>query len=404
MTGAIIIIPSRDLADYVNRRCAECESLGVYKVVDEYPKLYVLLRLLNAYRPDVILLEVGDSEEGWSAAGEIRSESPEVAIVGFSRGGEMEKRPEAASLVSEILHEPFTPGDLQRAISRALKAHQQQARENVFAFLPAKAGSGASTTALNMAGSLVRYWRQKVLALEADLHSGCLSILFKLEPKRSIIEVLEDPDLLQERQFARLLSQAEGIDLLLTSRARTTAKVSPWDYQKLVGVASQRYDAVIVDLPEVVNDATEAIVTRAKQVFIVCTPELPSLFLARRRAHELESRGVAVDRIGIVLNRYAEMFETVEQLEELLAKPLSAVLPNDYLSVREAALGSGLVDGATELAHAYVALAQKLTGTEPVVAPPEVPEEPAKRPHTMKSFFTENLRGLLSRGPSKGSH
>jgi Flp pilus assembly CpaE family ATPase len=30
---------------------------------------------------------------------------------------------------------------------------------------------------------------------------------------------------------------------------------------------------VIVDLPEVVNDATEALVTRARRVFVVCTNE-----------------------------------------------------------------------------------------------------------------------------------
>ena len=44
---------------------------------------------------------------------------------------------------------------------------------------------------------------------------------------------------------------------------------SSWDYRRVIGFATKRYGFVIADLPEVVNDATEAVVGEAKHVFVV---------------------------------------------------------------------------------------------------------------------------------------
>jgi Flp pilus assembly CpaE family ATPase len=183
----------------------------------------------------------------------------------------------------------------------------------------------------------------------------------------------------------------------LTARAKKVAVISPWDYQKLLSFVSARYDSVIVDLPEVVNDATEALVTRARRVFVVCTNELTSLFLARRRLYELSTRGVDESRLGLILNRYTDAFESVEQIQELVGREITAVLPNDYGRVREATLGGGLVDAASPLGRAYVSLAQTLTGAGPSVAPSAAPEHGDDRLHSVKDFFASNLRGLLGK-------
>ena len=45
---------------------------------------------------------------------------------------------------------------------------------------------------------------------------------------------------------------------------------------------SQR-EALLIDLPEVVNEAIAELVRSARSVFIVCTPEMASLKMARFR-------------------------------------------------------------------------------------------------------------------------
>jgi len=393
--GSIIFGPDKELSDLLYRRCTEFPDLNVYKIFDEYPKLHQLLRLLNAYTPEVVFVEVSRNSPGLAFAADLLAERPESSVIGYTRDAELPDPPRG-SAICEILREPFTVKGLQHAVSRAIDRRKAEARDNLVAFVPAKAGSGSSTTALNTAGTLVHYWQQKVLLLEADLHSGCLSVQMKLNPEQSILDALESSGDLDEKQWNKLALSAGGIDLLLTARAKKVAIISPWDYQKLLSFVSPRYDTVVVDLPEVVNDATEALVTRARRVFVVCTNELTSLFLARRRLHELSSRGVDESRLGLVLNRYTDAFESVEQIHELVGRELTAVLPNDYRRVREATLGGGLVDGASELGRSYVTLARTLTGTEPSVAPPHAPESDDKR-HSVKDFFASNLRGLLGK-------
>jgi septum formation inhibitor-activating ATPase MinD len=67
--------------------------------------------------------------------------------------------------------------------------------------------------------------------------------------------------------------------------------------------ARSRYDLIICDLPEVVNEATEVVVRAAKAVLVVTTPALPSLLLAARRRHDLDKRGVGAPSVKYILNR-----------------------------------------------------------------------------------------------------
>src|SRR5919108_396102 len=75
-------------------------------------------------------------------------------------------------------------------------------------------------------------------------------------------------------------------------------------YHHLLDFAAPRYDHVLIDLPEVTNDATVETVRRAKQVYLVCTPEIPSLGLAPQRLAELTSRSIPAEKIQIVVNRW----------------------------------------------------------------------------------------------------
>ena len=120
---------------------------------------------------------------------------------------------------------------------------------------------------------------------------------------------------------------------------------------------------ILVDLPEVVNDATAEVVSRAAYVFIVCTPELLSLELARQRSEELRGRGVDEKQISVLLNRSLKSDIPSADVEEIVGHPIFAVLPNDYRGLGRAVLEVKLKPQITELGKAYSALARKLAGT-----------------------------------------
>jgi hypothetical protein len=127
---------------------------------------------------------------------------------------------------------------------------------------------------------------------------------------------------------------------------------------------------VIVDLPEVVNDATETVVRRASRVFVVSTPEAPSLFLARRRLQDLKSRHVGDDKRKVVLNRFTPGDRKVHHYEEILGHPVSIVVGNDYEEVQRAAWDTGFVKRDSQLGQDHFTLAKEIAEKDPVEPPP----------------------------------
>ena len=137
----------------------------------------------------------------------------------------------------------------------------------------------------------------------------------------------------------------------------------------------------MVDLPEVVNDATVEIVRRAKETYIVATPELPSLVLANQRRKELIKRRILDERIGVILNRWQKTEINIQDIEEFLNRPVSFVLPNDYHSVRRAVQEGRLIGKRSELGRSLSTFAGTLT-------PTAVPETaPAKGGHSLLGSF-----------------
>jgi pilus assembly protein CpaE len=369
--GTLILGPTNDHTDYLYRQFATRRDLEVFKVINEYPVLHHLVRLINSYEPEIVFLEIGKGDTALRTARDIQAASQSTAIIGFGDKITPELRYEAAQVgVFDTLPIPFAEEALKRVIGKALELEHTRAHENVIAFLPAKAGSGATTTALNVAAALVNEYKKRVLIIESDLHSGLLPVLLKLDPKQSIVDALELSDSLDDELWAQLITKAQGLDLLPTPWGKTSSHFTPWEYHRLLAFASPRYDFVIVDLPEVVNDATEAIVTRASKIHIVCTSENSSVFLARRRIHELEARTVRHDRVKVLLNRF-QPGESLDEVELLLGRKLAGALPNDYGQVRAATATGRVIDPICPLGRAYRVFAADLAGVPPQAEPEE---------------------------------
>lgn len=172
---------------------------------------------------------------------------------------------------------PFDLPRLERSISVAVHEVHGQIHENLVAFLPGKAGSGASTAALHTARALLRHLERRVLVIEGDLHSGHLASTLRVEPRLPIRKVLADAPEIDNLTWDRCVSSVDGVDFLLTDTLVKEPIPSWAQYFQILRFAAPKYDMVLVDLPEIVNEATAEIVRSARAVYVVSTPELASL-------------------------------------------------------------------------------------------------------------------------------
>jgi len=217
-------------------------------------------------------------------------------------------------------------------------------------------------TALNVAGRLACVFNRKVLLLEADIQSGPVAIMLNIQPNQTVTDALDYSNQLNDTVWSQMVAKVDGLDVLATSGAKTVWKTSQFSYFRLLRFARARYDYVIVDLPGVVEDAAEPLLMNSKGIYVVCTPDVTSLALARRRLRQLELQGVLDTVVQVVLNRCDQSEVTRQEIEESIGRKITAELPNDYDALQKAIQSSGFVDPDSKLGRAYESFAADLLG------------------------------------------
>jgi Flp pilus assembly CpaE family ATPase len=377
MLSALTFAPNHDLVDWINEAAASVRDLCIYKTLRTYPSPNELAQLVNIFSPEVAFLDLETLDEALQAVEEIRRGHPKTAIIGLlPKAAPNVKSRALESGVSEVLIAPCPLEEFQQAVVRAIDSRKAEMVDNVIAFVPAKAGSGATTTLLNVSARLAREWQKKVLVIEADLQSGVLAHLLGVEPEQSLVDALENSRWLNDSMWRRTVSQALALDLLPMPAAKPNPQVSRWEYQRVVTFARPRYDFVFADLPELVDDATIGIVSQARAVYVVTTPERASLFLARRRIDELCGRDVPERRIHVVLNRNWEDGADYRVTETFLGREVALFLPNDDSLLRCSTPETLLVPSPAPLGQAFLGFAGMLAGGPP----PPKPALPEPKP------------------------
>lgn len=303
MLTALIFGADRETTAQLQQLCSLTKDVCVFRTLEHYPQSHETMRLLNSFAPQVVFLGVDDEAAAHAVEHDIRSIQPCTAILGVSAHLKRSHVLESAFGGLSVSPIPCAPDEFREAIFQALESAIRQKKAPIFVFQPAKAGSGATTTALFVAHILSTLAEKKVLILECDLHAGPISLLHKVQPTYSIMDVLDDSHRLTDEYWNRMVTRVGGIDILASVNRLSVQQASPWGYQRLLAFVRSRYDTVIADLPEVVDDATEIVARAAQTVFVVTAPSFPSLYLAARRRTDLEARGIAATKIKYIVNR-----------------------------------------------------------------------------------------------------
>lgn len=361
MFDAVLIGSSFERIVAMKTAALETRRVLISRETHRYPMGEQFTTMLRIVSPDFVLIDLSDpvsARECVLAAASLRT----IGIIGVGDPGPFNDLGSVPRMVGTIPFPPEAP-ELLAAIDEAVHWTRTSPEKNLIAFLPSKAGSGASTVALNTAIGLAQR-RRRVLLIEADLRSGVLADVMNVHPLYSIQHVLQRSADMDHFMIDRAVAQAGGVDFLLSNRD-LTAHVPLWaDYFRLLDVVRSRYDDVIVDMPELVNPATREIVQRAKLVFNVCTPEILSLRLARQRCMELDEWGVPERRVRIILNRWHQHESRPEDIERQLNRPVAKVIPNDYSSVRSALSAGRAVSATCATGRAFQEFAAELAGEE----------------------------------------
>ena len=142
----------------------------------------------------------------------------------------------------------------------------------------------------------------------------------------------------------------------------------------LVAFARRFYNTICIDLSGNLEQISVEAMRESKQVFLVTTPEIPALHLARRKLQLLQQMDFG-EKVAVLLNRtHKRMLFSQTQIEKLLGTPVHLSFSNDYYEVQKSVGEGRAANPKTDLGSQFAKLAEMLARTSSP-AKPAVPQK-----------------------------
>lgn len=374
LRGAVIC-PDAEVSARFDEVAAEVSGLQIIREIRRYPDSLELMRMVRSSVPHVVFLSIEDLAKALETLAVLRAQAPGVQVAALSRALDPGALLEVMRAgIRECLAMPFEGRELGEAAARIAAAVRDvpvlvDATEHVYCFLPSKQGVGTSTVAMNVAVALGRRKQGEVLLLDMDLSSGIVGFMLKLSNTHCVVDAAENAHTLDESLWGQIVCQKAGIDIVHSGRLNPDFRIDAEQIRRILDFARRNYRTVCVDVSGNLEKYSIEVMHESKNVFMVVTPEIPSLHLAREKLALLHRLDLS-DRVRVLLNRYhRRSLVTPAQIESLLGVPIAFTFQNDYQGVHAALQDGRAVEPASELGKQFQALADAVLEIKSEEAP-----------------------------------
>ncbi|MDX1823116.1 MAG: AAA family ATPase [Thiohalomonadales bacterium] len=240
--------------------------------------------------------------------------------------------------VSDVFSIPPAPAELSQEFKKIQENRKSSADErkgHVVSVLNGKSGSGATTVAVNLATDLASQDSDlRVGLFDFDIQFGSISLYLDVKWQSTIMEAVGQADRLDKTMLKAMLSRHDSGLYVLPAPSRITRldKLTASDVRKVIDVARDFFDVLIIDLPRALNEWSEEILRLSDTVFLVIQRSLAILRDARLLTTYFPTAGIDTQKITVVENRCRSKHSAVsdKQIEETLRLGKIIRLANDY--------------------------------------------------------------------------
>lgn len=228
----------------------------------------------------------------------------------------------------------------------------------------AKGGVGATSVACNFAVALAQDPDRKTLLIDLDLPLGDAALNLGIVAEFSTIDALQALDRLDGAFLGQLLVKHDsGVSVLAAPGKFPNYEPSAEALAKLIEVACEEFDNVVVDVGSRLNVQETPLFTHATTIYLVTQAGIPELPNSHRLINQVFSQGGP--NLEIVLNRFESRTLGVseEHITKALTRPAQWKVPNDHALVRKMQIdGSPLALGDSNVARMIRQMAQSVHG------------------------------------------
>jgi len=251
----------------------------------------------------------------------------------------------------EFVPYPLPENELQSAIARlrtvedpkeVIKSKPKTAGDQrdgaILAVHGLAGGTGATTLAVNLAWELAtgsKTETPKVCILDLDLQFGAVATYLDLPRREAVYELLSDTEAMDDETFDQALMVYEEKLHVLTAPAEMLPLdlISSEDVARIINMARNHFDYVIIDMPSTLVQWSEVILNAAHVYFATMELDMRSAQNALRLKRALQAEELPFEKLRYVLNRAPKFTDLsgksrVKRLAESLDITIDVQLPD----------------------------------------------------------------------------
>jgi pilus assembly protein CpaE len=266
--------------------------------------------------------------------------------------------------VNEVVAEPLVQSEIDAAMTRLVGQHSQAPAGPVFAFVGAKGGVGATTTAVNVATALAKLSPARALLIDLHLAYGDAAVFLGADARFSVLDALENLHRLDAAFLKSLVaSTTSGLDLLASAERVPTRAIDIRRVTSIIELAASQYGFTIVDVPRGDHHILDSL-DLITNLVVVANQELATVRNAGRMAAALRARYPKA-KVTTVINRTDRRSEIGHRdIERAVGATITHQFPSDYRRAL-GAMHKGrplALDNHNDLSASFMALARELAG------------------------------------------
>jgi pilus assembly protein CpaE len=241
--------------------------------------------------------------------------------------------------VSDVLLLPQMTENVVFAIRKAGRSSLRPApsaaptrRGRIVTVFSPKGGTGKTVTSTNLAAAFAKFEGKRTLLLDLDLQFGDAAIMLGLEPEKTIYDLVVAPGELDSEKLAGYTTRhPSGLDILPAPvRPEDAELVTETKLSRLLEVARESYDVIVVDTSPFFHGPMLATLDRTDELLLVCGLDVPTLKNVRLALQTLELLAFPQNRIRVVLNRAnSKVGMKRSEVEGALAVKVRFEVPSD---------------------------------------------------------------------------
>lgn len=198
-----------------------------------------------------------------------------------------------------------------------------------FGIISIKGGVGKTTISSSLAADLANHYQKKVLLIDANYSAPNLGLHMDIiEPEKSIHHVLD-----RKINTKSAIQNKFGVDVIPGNYVYNR-NINHLKLKDKIKSLRNKYDFIILDSSPSLNNEILSTMLASDSLFVVTTPDYPTLSCSLKAAKLAKQRGRPIT--GIIINKIRDpKYEiSLSEIEEATNIPVVARIPDDKSTTR----------------------------------------------------------------------